>query len=231
MGQIKDITGKKFGKLLVLKEDGRFEDRKVKWKCQCDCGKIIYCRSYDLQKGAIKSCGCSKVERFSQGEWKIKHNSYNLDGEYGIGYDCNNTEFYFDLEDYDKIKEYCWHIDKQNYVVSIERNTRLAVKLHSLIMGNLKGYEIDHINGDPKDNRKENLRRCLHKDNSCNQKRHKNNTSGVAGVSYIKSKNKWLAQLRHDGERKLYKLFDRFEEAVCARQEAEEKYFKEFKRQ
>ena len=36
-----------------------------------------------------------------------KYNTYDLSGEYGIGYTSKGEEFYFDLDDYDKIKDYC----------------------------------------------------------------------------------------------------------------------------
>lgn len=53
---IKDITGKKFGKLTVL----NFDYNKHKWKCKCDCGKITYAESSRLRSGRRKSCGCIK---------------------------------------------------------------------------------------------------------------------------------------------------------------------------
>lgn len=41
------------------------------------------------------------------GKKNKRYNRYDLTGEYGIGYTNQGVEFYFDLEDYDKIKEYC----------------------------------------------------------------------------------------------------------------------------
>lgn len=58
----KDLTGKRFGRLVALeiKETGT---RKTYWICQCDCGNIKAVRSDSLQCGAIKSCGCMKLEQ------------------------------------------------------------------------------------------------------------------------------------------------------------------------
>ncbi|MBT8348699.1 MAG: hypothetical protein HKP62_04540 [Sulfurovum sp.] len=59
---LKDLTGQRFGKLVVLE---RVEDHItsggnsiVKWKCKCDCGKITFVRTDSLKRGDTKSCGC-----------------------------------------------------------------------------------------------------------------------------------------------------------------------------
>jgi len=58
----KDLTGQRFGRLVVLYEAGRRNGR-ITWKCQCDCGNEIIIRSNDLNysKGT-KSCGCLQKE-------------------------------------------------------------------------------------------------------------------------------------------------------------------------
>jgi hypothetical protein len=57
--------------------------------------------------------------------------------------------------------------------------------------------EIDHINGNPSDNRPLNLRACTHKQNTLNIKGRKDNVSGVRGVSYDPSsaRNPWRAYI------------------------------------
>jgi len=55
--QYKDITGKKFGKLLVLKYT-RTINKRPYWKCKCDCGNVVEKRGKELKSGLIKSCGC-----------------------------------------------------------------------------------------------------------------------------------------------------------------------------
>lgn len=60
---IVDLTGKKFGKLLVLKMDiSRDKNNHVQWICKCDCGNVILANSGSLQSGSKKSCGCLKRE-------------------------------------------------------------------------------------------------------------------------------------------------------------------------
>lgn len=54
----------------------------------------------------------------------------------------------------------------------------------------------------------------------------KTNTSGVTGVTWDKSRQKWLAQIVFKGEHKFLGRFGDKEDAIQARKEAEEKYFK-----
>lgn len=53
-----DLTGQRFGKLVVLREDGKKWD-KVAWLCQCDCGKLHTTDGGSLRRGFVRSCGCT----------------------------------------------------------------------------------------------------------------------------------------------------------------------------
>ncbi|MBQ4060553.1 MAG: hypothetical protein IJD46_00865 [Bacilli bacterium] len=63
-GMRADLTGKRFGKLLVLGEPQN-GTRGTIWKCLCDCGTICYKVSADLIHGNVKSCGCYKADLHS----------------------------------------------------------------------------------------------------------------------------------------------------------------------
>ena len=81
----KNLLGKKFGRLTVVKEDGRFRQM-VCWDCICDCGNHINVPSYYLTSGQTKSCGCLQKERTSQantlhGDCK-RNNRSSLYGRY-----------------------------------------------------------------------------------------------------------------------------------------------------
>lgn len=58
---IKDLTGKRFGKLVVLRLGEKRSGRKTYWLCQCDCGNLKEVRSDGLK--VIRSCGCLKKEQ------------------------------------------------------------------------------------------------------------------------------------------------------------------------
>ena len=58
-----DLTGQRFGRLLVIRESGRAKDRQIMWLCRCDCGGEVIVRSVYLRRGDTQSCGCLKREQ------------------------------------------------------------------------------------------------------------------------------------------------------------------------
>jgi hypothetical protein len=95
---------------------------------------------------------------------------------------------------------------------------RIAWALH---YGKWPASNIDHVNGDPADNRIENLRCVPQSENNKNAKRRKDNTSGTTGVVWYKANKKWGAKIHHDGSYVFLGLFDRMEDAVRVRKQAE----------
>lgn len=55
---VKDLTGKKFNMLTVIKMAERKEGEEIKWVCRCDCGNVLEVHGGNLKKGHTKSCGC-----------------------------------------------------------------------------------------------------------------------------------------------------------------------------
>lgn len=53
-----DLTGQRFGRLIVLKYIGTDKNNKAKWECLCDCGKTVISYGSDLRRGKSRSCGC-----------------------------------------------------------------------------------------------------------------------------------------------------------------------------
>ncbi len=162
-----------------------------------------------------------------------KFNIYDLSGEFGIGYTLKGEEFWFDLEDYDKIKYACWFVEPKGRLVSRNYETSgktTPIKFHRLIMGfpDPKEFDIDHIFGNQLDNRKEYLRICLHKENIRNIKIPVNNTSGFIGVYFRKDTGKWLAKIEVDTIVIRLGNFVNKEDAIIARLQAELKYFGNF---
>ena len=56
-GKFKDLTGKRYGKLVVLGRSHKNKHGHWIWKCQCDCGNIHYVDTNLLNEGHTKSCG------------------------------------------------------------------------------------------------------------------------------------------------------------------------------
>ena len=229
-----NLTGMVFDRLTVLEQsedyirpDGR---RESKWLCQCVCGNLKTVKGDLLTNGKTQSCGCLSIENISRiGKSNRKTNTYLPSEEYGIGITFNtNHEFYFDLEDYDKIKDYCWSecVDTNgyHYVCTWDSNLEKIVKIQHLIAG--KNY--DHINRNPLDNRKSNLRIATHSENMKNRKKFKNNTSGITGVYFNKNKSKWEAHISNNGKVTYLGSFNNKDEAINARLSAELEYYGEF---
>lgn len=57
-----DITGKKYGRLTVIRRLENAPKGVVRWECKCDCGNVAIVRSGDLKNGAVKSCGCLRSD-------------------------------------------------------------------------------------------------------------------------------------------------------------------------
>ena len=55
-----NLTGRRFGKLLVIEQRGVNNFHNALWLCRCDCGNEIIVRAGDLKSGNTKSCGCVK---------------------------------------------------------------------------------------------------------------------------------------------------------------------------
>lgn len=229
--KLDDLTNKNFGILKVIKRTDDYISPQGKhqicWLCECQCGNTVKVVSQRLKSGKTKSCGCLVPSLVSKTH--KKYNTYNLFGDYGVGYTEKGEKFYFDLEDYDKIKYYCWHI-KNGYLVTNTEKTQ--IRMHRLIMNILdkKNIYIDHIDGMRCDNRKYNLRLSTKQQNNQNTGININNTSGYKGVSYSKDKHKWLASITYNNKQFFLGYFDDIEDAIKIRKTYELKYFKEFTR-
>ena len=58
-----DMSGRRFGRLTVIKPAGKTVDRQVKWLCKCDCGEEKVIIGASLRNGLTNSCGCILKER------------------------------------------------------------------------------------------------------------------------------------------------------------------------
>ena len=99
MGKTKDLTGKKFGRLTVLRKIGKDDRSNVIWECQCDCGNKTNITTVRLNRGT-KSCGCLvKETAIKTGKKNTKHNK------------CNTSEY----TTYKGIKGRCYNTNNKDY--------------------------------------------------------------------------------------------------------------------
>ncbi len=76
MSKLKDLIGKKFGKLTVIKRAENDKRGNARWLCKCDCGNEIITLGYPLTKGITKACGCLKGNKNRHGFYK--HRLYHI---------------------------------------------------------------------------------------------------------------------------------------------------------
>lgn len=144
------------------------------------------------------------------------------------------VEVTIDDEDAERILQFKWVYElhcrsKKPYILRKDKGKR--VWLHREILGLPSGkhIQVDHINGDPTDNRKCNLRLCNRgADNAINRPKQKNNTTGYKGIFLRKESGKYRAAIRVN--QKLIHLgqFDNPKDAAQCYNEAAKKYFGEF---
>lgn len=135
-----------------------------------------------------------------------------------------------DDEDYDKVinEKYSlsvtWDKTINNFYVAFTAKPKNSSSrlLHRYLLNPPKGLTVDHINRNPLDNRKCNLRICTQFENNQNQK---HNTSGKVGVSFNNKINKYIAYIKVNRKHITLGEFKEFKDAVNCRLKAEEKYF------
>ena len=132
--------------------------------------------------------------------------------------------------DYELVSKYHWVLHSAGYVnASVPRkNGRRGnpIYMHRLILGATKGQVVDHINHDPLDNRRANIRFCTHSQNHANTPRARNNTSGYKGVSL--AGRRWKAYINVNRRRHILGSFPTADAAARAYDGAARAYFGEY---
>lgn len=239
-----DMTGWKMwehgvpeSRIIVISFD-KIVNGQTYWNCICECGNEFSCNGMKIRNGHTLSCGCLHKERIAEharemgsiyGGYNKKYNNYDLSCDVGIGYFANGESFYFDLEDYDRIKDFYWE-NNHGYAVAkkYHNDTIEYIYMHRFLIGAQDDYIVDHIDRNRVNNVKNNLRLTNSSGNAKNASIAKNNTSGFTGVTYDRRRNQWIAQITVNYQNKSIGEYVAKEDAIKARLEAEKKYFGEF---
>lgn len=67
----KDLTGKRFERLVVIAESEKDKNGIIRWQCQCDCGNSLTVYGNALRNGKTKSCGCLQKEHYNSNPGKV----------------------------------------------------------------------------------------------------------------------------------------------------------------
>jgi hypothetical protein len=107
-----------------------------------------------------------------------------------------------DDEDFEELVQHKWFVLSMSSGPRASRKGRgrdgkksKTILMHRQIMCAPSGMEVDHINHDSLDNRRVNLRVCTHAQNGANQRKQSGTSSRFKGVTWDKSRQKWLAQI------------------------------------
>ena len=241
-----DLTGKKVGRLTVQYRVPN-KNGKVYWHCVCDCGNEKDIRSSSLVGGGYitQSCGCLNREISSKQSYKKQSlnieyfidgkNEYEFTADTCIGYTRKGEIFLVDIDKYDLVKDICWRISKEGYVLGNLNNLNSSQKrvlLHRIVTNCPSDMMVDHIRGKDSrfDNRSCNLRICTNQQNQYNKLPMPFNSLGVKGVNAIQLKSGivYRTQIAINGKIKHIGCFKTLKEASDAYDEMAIKYFGEF---
>lgn len=118
-----------------------------------------------------------------------------------------------DAADYNYLSQWKWCLLSGRRESAIRRDEGRLLSMHRALMGAMEGIVIDHINNDPLDNRRSNLRPCTNAQNMMNKRKYAKNKSGYKGV-LLTSGGRWKAQISVEGRCMYLGTYDTAEEAA-----------------
>jgi len=137
-----------------------------------------------------------------------------------------NKSVLIDLDDLAKVSAHSWCIAGKGRVRA--RVSTKRIYLHRFIMSPPSGSVVDHVNGDPLDNRKTNLRICSPAENAKNRSKNKISSSSYKGVRWHKVTARWCAVIKSNGKQYWLGLFKNEKDAALAYDSAARRLHGEF---
>lgn len=205
------IIGKQFGKLKVLST--KREDKRTYCYCLCECKNEVWVRRDALTSENTKSCGCMKEENYFKSKdmkgrtfdrLKALEPTNQRDKNNGsviwkCQCECGNITYVSVKNLSEKTVRSCGCLGKENSKSNIAKAIKVHLEKHIT-----KGTNLQMITRNTPIS---------------------TNKSGVTGVYWSKSRQRWVAQIEFQGRHYNLGRFTDKEEAIKVRKEAEKKYF------
>lgn len=203
MNTLIDLTGQRFGKLTVREKLPPLRDGRTRWLCDCDCGNSCVVNSYALRKKNQQSCGCGKVK--------------DIAGQrFGHLIVLKRSDQYVMLSDR---KKYLWECrcDCGATVYRLSEKLKQGIQCAcKTCMGKAAAITMTENAGFVEGTQLSKLSTA---------KANANSSSGVRGVFFNRRSGKWRATLKFQGQDHYLGEYIKIEDAIKARQRAEELYF------
>lgn len=230
-----DLTNRSFGRLRVIKETDKPKDVKTKgryWLCECRCGSKKKVLQRSLTSGNTKSCGClqdeSRKETSTAKDLKGEKfgrltvlekvaTDERMDGKHAkwrCVCDCGNERTVASNSLIRGTTKSCGCLQKE---IARERLAKNGVQADADMFRDAKDKGTETY-----------IRKFVKEGTNLKNLDHalaKNNTSGVKGVYWDKSRNMWMAAIQFRKESIYLGRFKSKQDAINARKEAEKKYF------
>lgn len=206
------------------------DTRKYRLSKCLNCGAIIPVLMKNvIERPPKRCCFCSNIRNTSTtipsstNTW-VEYDTYAV---VNVLYHDDVVQAYISIEDYKLVSSRTWRISKKKnkyYLVSGSKANNDVVYLHRFIMRDYDipdGYEVDHIDGNSLNNRRDNLRIVTRLQNIQNMSERIDSKLGIRGVS-PDGHNRYTVDFSFNNKRYYFKPWDSLEDAVFCRSVVEE---------
>lgn len=210
---------------IIERTSGEEGSSEARYLCRCECGSLREFPSRTILHNSPDTCTRCRAHSLSD---------YEDMGNYVALLCTGGNKALVDKEDLERVVNRKWFCDQRGYVkcnkLATDNVETKQISMHRYIMNPPSNMVVDHINHNPLDNRKCNLRICTEKENYQNRKLPSTNSSGLKGVNVTKY-SRWTASIsKGDGSGKtdyLGSYSSKIDAAIAYDKEAL-KLFKEF---